>query len=265
MYESSRTYCEQAGACNTLALQLVVDDFNRHYVYRHDLTTDIVRDTYEQLCLIQTATQEAPLNEPMVLEYHLLLLEYLHCLMTGSSAGKLQSLLVRVKETIAQCVSPFYAIKLQVMEIYILIGLNHISKAVDCLSSAFDFAYKKELRVHIYRLTYIKTQLLLFQNGFSDSTEVYHQATLALAQMLDTHGKAANNLRREIFLLVQLGQIIAKKDPERLANLACHQEKEAQALLQALIAYLQGKHSGQTELFEMKSYFAFEGLNFPTI
>ena len=265
LYQASHTYCERAGACNALALQLVVDDFNRHYVYRHDLTADIVRDSLEQLKRIQIASQEDPLNEPIVLEYHLILLEYLRCLMDGSSVKQLECLLGQVGESIRRCSSSFYGIKLRTMEIYILIGLNYISEADERLSSAFEYAYKKELRVHIYRLTYIRTQLLLFQNNFSVSADVYHCAALTLAQMLDVHGKTVSSLRREIFLLLQLGKIIMHKDPGRLTSLTRFQEAETQQLLEDLIAFLQGNPLVQSAPFEMKSYFDFCGTDFPTI
>lgn len=265
MYQASHTYCEQAGIYNALALQLVVDDFNRHYIYRHDLTADIVCDSLNQLKLIKLATREDPLSEPIVLEYHLILLEYLHCLMDGGSVRQLEYLLGQVGESIMRCSSSFYGIKLRTMEIYILIGLNQISKAAERLSSAFKYAYKKELRVHIYRLTYIRTQLLLLQNNFSISVDVYHCAALTLAQMLDAHGKTVSSLRREIFLLLQLGRIIVSKDPGRLTSLACCQEEETQQLLEDLIAFLQGKPLAQPAPFEMKSYFDFCGIDFPTI
>lgn len=70
MYALSERYCIDAGNDNELLLQITIDNFNRHYVYRHDLTVSIVQNTYNFLT-------QMSLKKSMLLEYHLLLLEYL--------------------------------------------------------------------------------------------------------------------------------------------------------------------------------------------
>ena len=265
LYVASHAYFAKAGKSYTLDLQLAVDELNRHYIYRHDLTIQHIRKTYQRLCEIQTATQDAPLDEPMVLNYHLLLLEYLQARMEGSAP--VPNFSERRKETAQRCRSPFYAIKLQIMELYRFIELGDFSNAASRLSTTYAFAYKKELRPFIYKLTCIKAQLLALRPTIFPETDDVKQAALALAQMLDIHGQEVNALLREAFLLTPMARKIAAYDPKALATIAERQKDDTKALLRQLDAYLQGKGvAPQTKIrFSMKSYFVFQGLDFPAI
>lgn len=261
LYERSMLYCIQAGSPNELMLQMTVDNFNRHYVYRHDLTSDIVRDTHTHLLDIK----HDGLSEPMVLDYHLLLLEYLQYRMGGNSESSLEELLGRVRESYRSCASTFYTIKLYTLEIYILSDLGRYAKAAALLPRAFDFAYKKEMRSYVYKLTYIQAHLIILENNLTVSSEAYRYVVLALEQIMDTHGNTANYLKREIFLIVRLAEIIAQRDRDRLLSLTERRTGDTRELLQTLCANILGGHSERKALFEMQSYFAVEGINFPII
>ena len=261
LYDQSLLYCTQAGSPNELMLQIAVDNFNRHYVYRHDLTADIIRNTYKQLLDIK----RDGLSEPMVLDYHLLLLKYLQYQADARRGVNLSDLLEQVGETRKRCTSAFYTLKLYTLEIHILVNLGHFAKAAAVLPHAFEFAYKKEMRSSVYKLTYIQAHLMIFENGFVISSEAYQQIVLALEQIMDTHGNAANNLKREIFLLVQLAKTIAKHEEGRLADLVGHQVSDTRELLRALYMYISDGRSEMEDLFEMQSYFVVKGVSFPTI
>lgn len=261
LYDCSQSYCTSAGFHRELRLQIIVDNFNRHYVYRHDLTAEIIQSTYKQLSQIK----HEELSEPMVLKYHLLLLEYLRCKMVGCSESDMTALLVQVKEACKGCTSSFYTIKLFTLELYILIDLRLFSDAANLLSPVFEFAYKKEMRSYVYKLTYIKAHLMIFQDGFTISSSAYKQIALALEQMMSTRGNMANDLKREVFLVVRMAKIIATHEPDRLSSFACLQSNDSRELLQDLCAYTQGEPSKMKDLFGMESYYVFEGVSFPTI
>lgn len=258
LYELSELYSEQADDHNQLILQITVDNFNRHYVYRHDLTTDNIHHFYEDLLSLK----KNGMTDSMILDYHLLLLEYLK-----NQAGffDAQDFLNRVRNTSQRNTSAFYTLKLYILEITVLINLHRWSEATECLSQASEFAYKKEMRSFVYKLTYIKTHLTLFENGSVNSSKVYQQSVLALEQMVDTHGNMVQNLKREIFLLIRLMQIIAMQRPDKVSDLISHYSQDNQKLMQAIYKHIQGKSDEMDKLFHMQSFFVVEGINFPTI
>lgn len=106
MYAQSEKYCKDAGSDNELLLQIVVDNFNRHYIYRHSLTLDIVQKTYECLFKISQTFSE----ESMLLDYHLLLLEYLTFKMSDElkSESDYLELMMRVTDTRKNVSHPFF-------------------------------------------------------------------------------------------------------------------------------------------------------------
>lgn len=261
LYELSEFYSKQADDRDQLALQITVDNFNRHYVYRHDLTPSIISDSLKKLCQLK----DSGMTGSMVLDYHLLLLEYLRIHMVFSDGRDVQDLLSRIRKTSQRSDSAFYKTKLYFLELTILTSLHRWSKAGECLSQALAFAYKKEMRPYVYKLTYIRTHLTILEKGRADSPEVYRQAVLALEQMIDTHGSMVQNLKREPFLLVQLMRIITSFKSNEISDLVSHYSQEDQELLNAICAHIQGNPTEIDELLRMESFFVVEGINFPTI
>lgn len=261
LYKRSEFYSEQADDPNQLVLQITVDNFNRHYVYRHNLTIDIVHNIHRELIQFK----DNSMTNSMVLDYHLLLLEYLSNQMDFLSVYDTQDLLNRVRNTRQRSTSAFYTIKLSILEITILSNLHCWSEATRRLSQTFEFAYKKEMRSYVYKLTYIKTHLIIFEKDSANSPEVYQQAVLAMEQMIDTHGNMIQNLKRESFLLVRLMQIIMMYKPDEVSSLISNYSQDNQELLYAICAHIQGKSNEMDELFYMQSFFVVEGISFPTI
>lgn len=257
LYELSESYSKSADDRDQLILQMAVDNFNRHYVYRHNLSEDNIKAFYETL-----VNFKKKLPDSMVLDYHLLLSEYLQHL---EVIPDLHDFLHRVQNAIQRSDSAFYTLKLYMLEIVTLIHLHSWTEAMKCLSQANEFAYKKEMRSYVYKLTYIKTHLILFEGGDICSIKVYQQAVLTLEQMINAYGNMTQNLKREIFLLVRLMQIITNQKVDSINNIISHYSPDNQKLLHAIYEYVQGKFSEQCDLFNMQSFFVIEGINFPII
>jgi len=258
LYELSELYSKQADDHDQLMLQITVDNFNRHYVYRHDLTPDNIKYFYGKLCKLKKNGQ----TDSMVLDYHLLLLEYLRY---QTKTFDMKDFLKQVRNTSQRSTSAFYTLKLYMLEIIILIRLHQWPQAIECLSRASEFAYKKEMRSYVYKLTYIKTHLILFENGNKCFTDVYQLAILTIEQMISTHSNMLQNLKREIFLLVRLMQIIVAQEPDKVSDIVSHYSQDTRDLLLAINDHIQKKSDENDKLFQMQSFFVVEGINFPTI
>ncbi len=258
LYELSELYSEKADDYNQLMLQIVVDNFNRHYVYRHDLTIKDIKYFYRELLILK----ENGIADTMVLEYHLLLLEYLQ---NQTKLSNAQDFLKRVRNTSQRSSSAFYTLKLYVLEVTVLISLHQWADATACLSRASKFAYKKEMRSYVYKLSYIKAHLILLENGKVNSPAVYQQAVLAMEQMIATHGNMVQNLKREIFLLIQLMRIITTQRPDKISDLLNYYSKDNQELIHEICEYIQKNPKETDNLFHMQSFFIVDGINFPTI
>lgn len=261
LYELSEFYSRQTDNRDPLILQIIVDNFNRHYVYRHDLTPDIISDGLKDLCQLR----DNGMTDSMVLDYHLLLLEYLSIHMVPGDGRSAQDLLDRVRETRHKSDSAFYIIKLYFLEITLLAGRHHWSEANESLTQALAFAYKKEMRPYVYKLTYIRAHLTIFEKKHMGSPKAYQQAVLALEQMIDTHGRIMQNLKREAFLLVQLIRIITNFKSNEISSLIRNYSQEDQNLLNAICTHIQGTPTEIDELLCIKSFFTVDGICFPTI
>ena len=261
LYELSEFYSRQTDNRDPLILQIIVDNFNRHYVYRHDLTPDIISDGLKDLCQLR----DNGMTDSMVLDYHLLLLEYLSIHMVPGDGRSAQDLLDRVLETLHKSDSAFYIIKLYFLEITLLAGRHHWSEANESLTQALAFAYKKEMRPYVYKLTYIRAHLTIFEKKHMGSPKAYQQAVLALEQMIDTHGRIIQNLKREAFLLVQLIRIITNFKSNEISSLIRNYSQENQNLLNAICTHIQGTPTEIDELLCIKSFFTVDGICFPTI
>ena len=261
LYELSEFYSAQAGNQELLTLQITVDNFNRHYVYRHNLTADIIHDTYGKLLHLK---ENGRINS-MVLDYHILLLEYLRIQTVLSEKHNICELLNRIHDTRLGSTSAFYIMKLYLLEIMIFMNLHNWDKASEYLTEAYEFAYNKEMRSYVYKLTYIKTQLTVFKKQSLDSEIVYQQAFLALEQMMDIHGNTMQNLKREVFLLARLMQIIAKHKSNEITDIISCYNEEIKGLLNKCFLLSQGKYNEMNELLLMQSYFIVDGISFPTV
>lgn len=263
MYAQSEKYCKDAGSDNELLLQIVVDNFNRHYIYRHSLTLDIVQKTYECLLKISQTFSE----ESMLLDYHLLLLEYLTFKMSDElkSESDYLELMMRVTDTRKKCQSSFFSLKLYLLEIYILIYLGRFSDADTILNQAFEFVHKKEMRSYIYKLTYIKAHILIFQNNSSTESASYQQMFLAFEQMIEQRKDAPNDLMREIFLVVELVRSIEKHGFSFIQMIPISLCDENKYLLDEICKYIRGEYVVKKDLYDMPSYFVFNDISFPNI
>ena len=261
LYELSELYSKRADNREQLILQITVDNFNRHYVYRHDLTMNIISDSLESLCQLK----DNGMTDSMVLDYHLLLLEYLSDQAMPFDGQDILNLLDRVRNIRQRSDSAFYTIKLYFLELTILASYHRWNEANECISQALAFAYKKEMRPYVYKLTYIRTHLTIFEKKDMDTPEVYQQAVLALEQIIDAHGSMMQNLKRESFLLVQLIRIIINFKSNEISTLISNYSQETQELLNTICAYIQGKPTEIDKLLDMRSYFVVEDVNFPTI
>lgn len=258
-YKQSSDYCVKAGCPADLLLQICVDDFNRHYVYRHDLTEAHIAQTFNELIDIKHNHSFSISS----LDYHLLLLEYLKNRLCEHKEPS-ESFLSRIRNVREGCASPFYRLKLYMLESYILIELNRLSEVDILLSHAVELAYKNEMRQHIYKLTYIRAHLQIFQNSGNITESSYKQIVLAFEQLMDTRGASPNDLKREIFLVVRLTSLILPRNPEKVTFFTEQKVKEVQVLFQK-ISNNNGYIPSKDTLFSMQSYFMYHDISFPSI
>lgn len=258
-YQQSQEYCTQAGNPAALHLQLCIDEFNRHYVYRHNLTSVQVEQTY---CTLNAINRNA-LPSTDSLDYHLLLLNYLQIKLCGHSQSS-EALIYRIRCVRENINSPFYRVKLYILESYILIEHNRFKEIDLLLKQALMQAYKSEMRHHIYKLTYIKAHLQIFQSDGEINESSYRQLLLALEQLMDTRGESIHDLKREIYLVRHLISFVLKKDPSQIKTLIEQKSQEVQSLLQIICEEINNSHK-QDPLLSMSSYYIYNNINFPSI
>lgn len=263
MYAQSKKYCENAGSDPELLLQITVDDFNRHYIYKHNLSLNIVQSTYKRLREIKETFH----NESIFLEYHLLLLKYLNFKMCDEARSEVDYFELRTQIVNARkkCVSAFYIFKLYILEIYILIDIRSFEDASAILNETFEHVYKREMKSYIYKLTYIKAYILEIQNTSKTEHALNPQIILAFDQIIDQHKNAPNALLREIFLIVRLARSIEEHKISCIKLLPSSMCKENRNLMQKICKYIKGEQVEKTELFNMPSYFIFNNISFPNI
>jgi len=258
-YRQSQAYCAKAGNPDALYLQLNVDEFNRHYVYRHDLTPALVEQIYSNLNNID----RSKLPSTASLDYHMLLLEYLQITLCGHKRSS-DTLIHRIQCARENSASPFYRVKLYILESYILIEHNQFDTVGLLLSQALALAYKSEMRHHIYKLTYIKAHLQIFQSGGEVSENTYGQLLLAFEQFMDTRGESEYDLKREIYLVKRLVSFIFTREPDRVKTIAARKTQEVKALLQIICENVENTHA-QVPLLSMSSYYIYNNVCFPSI
>lgn len=261
LYAQSEAYCKLTDFHCELMIQIAIDNFNRHYSYRHDLTTEMIKEKAAYI----SQFPEHKLTDSTCWNYHCILLSYLDYRQSKPSIVDLHSLQTKVLRSRKQCRSSFYGIKLYMLEIYILIDLGLLFEAEKELENAFEYAIKKEMRGYIYKLTYIKAHLYFSLANRQMNSENLNNYILAFEQMLDTHRNSLYDLQREIFLIRELMHVIDAYVPERVIELISLQNKEAQSLLQDLHKYVRSGEAKNNHLFRMQSYFVYEEVNFPTL
>ena len=111
MYSLSEEYCKKANLNPELLLQTAVDNFNRHYIYRHDLTLTTLFSYYNTLLDIKRDISE----ENIILDYHLLLLAYLKLKLNNKKNynSEYEELRKNVNLKRKNCISVFYILKLR--------------------------------------------------------------------------------------------------------------------------------------------------------
>lgn len=266
LYQESEDYCEKAGAPEELLLQIIVDNFNRYYVYRHNLTPDIVNNSYTSL----TNLNRNKITRTICFDYHSLLFDYLNKKLNKSyiecNYTDLSKIKREVKRARLTSKSSFYTLKLYLLEIYLLIDLNRFADANDLLSEAFEFVYKKGLRQSIYKLTYIQANLLSFDESLYSPEKVNTLSVLALQQFINSHCTTPSALEREIFIAIRLIYLIGDFETNQFNEMFNKKtNKDIIDLLKKLCHLDKNKVSDLSPLLEIKSCFIFNGVSFPVI
>lgn len=259
-YRASEDYCKKAGSPSDLVLQLCIDEFNRHYVYGHDLTKECIAKTYEKLDYMK----QSKVISGISLNYHHLLLEYLK-IQHHQLPWKPEEFLYRVQTTQKICTSPFYMLKLLLLESYILIELERLAAAKDTLVSARKLAYKRELRHYIYKITYIEGWLHVFEANGQIIPTAYESFVSAFAQIMDAYSSSPSGLKREIFIVTKLINIIYPKDPELIQSFVKNQSDSLQKLLEDICQRVSQPAESSTSFLQMRSYFVYNDVDLPTI
>ena len=263
MYQQSQYYYSKTNSNKELLLQITVDNFNRYYIYRHNLTFEYIKNTHHNLIKFKQSGSE----ESVFLDYHLLLLKYLEIKMSNVAQNKVDYLNLKkeVINTRQKSYSPFYTLKLYMLEIYILIDLNNYSNADIILEQAFKFVYKRGMRSYIYKLTYIKAHLLMLQNKSNKKGVKNPQIFLAFEQLIQQHQNTPNDLMREIFLLVRLVSLIEKQGFSCIQMLPYLTNNTVQMLIKEICKHIKGEYVEYKDQFNMSSYFVFDNISFPNI
>lgn len=263
LYKKSDFYRQKSISNKELDLQILVDEFNRHYFYRHDLNNDIIHKTFNGLVHIKS--QFTKINE--LLEYHLLLLEYMSIRTDNlkNYHANFDCLISKVKTIHKKCFSAFFKLKLYILEIYILIDLQRFTDADDIIDLASEFCYKRELRSYLYKLTYIKAFLQIFLQENYTSSESYHLILLAYEQLLQVRKNSLNDLKREIYLIVQLVRQINTQKSKDIKVYSKLYGKDIENLIIKITKYIKGEKTDNDILFDMHSYFVFNKISFPNI
>lgn len=260
-YKRSQDYCNQAGAPQDLRLQLIVDNFYRHYVYRHNLTICHLHQATSDLKVLTTLAE----HECEIRDYHLFLFQYLQTKIHSLSDVDSETFLTNLTTAINKFHTEFYQIKLYQLKIYVLCDLRRFSEAEDVLKTALELAYRKDMRTIIYRFTYISAYLAKWRK--MEEETIRARKVLALRQILRTYGDFVPSLKREIFLLKDLMKSMNQYAAQDLQKLIDAQNAPCQEMLAAINQNINQDTtlSKDGDLFQMHSYFLINGIDFPTI
>ena len=202
LYEESKKCCSAAGDPDELKMQILIDEFYRYYVYGHSLTIEKLSSFYDGLHALDTDE----LHKIDSLHYHLILMEYMKLKLTDAGAEKLKELpeIISLRK---KCSSSFYIIKLYLIEIYILIETSEYSRAYEWIDEARKYALMKDMRGWIYKLSCTKAFLMKICPDLEKEIDIQGQIRIAFEQLVRTKKKNIQELKREIFLPVELAQM----------------------------------------------------------
>lgn len=257
LYNLSEDYCNRTTHNDDLLLQIYVDNFNRKYVYHHNLTIEDIQYNYNKLI----GLDENLIERKVCFKFHLLLLKYLEMIFNNSyNKDELKQFIEKIIELRMESESSFYNLKLYMMEIYILIDLKNYIQANAVLDEALMFAYVKGMRISIYKLTYIKAFLLKFSNDKNEKNQ-HIKTILAFEQFMNTKGTSKNSINRESYILFELLSVINSFAPEYLKDFFKYHNNVHYELLTLI-----NEKSKENSLYKSNnSYFIYEGVNFPLI
>lgn len=264
LYKESEDNCRLCGYTEELEMQIKIDNFYRHYVYRHSLTMGVLNDTHSELLKYK----EGKLYDDRSLNYHLILIDCLKIALNNCEPRdqkEITKLLKRLREAQYKCQSKFYFLKYYLIELYCLIQLNNISEAYKTLEKAYNFVLKNDIRNSVYKLTYIRAFLHFFEADNIVTTEVVSQITLGFEQFVRCKIKSLQDFKREIFLPVELAKRIKFFSKEYMLNIVKNIDCSEEQLnfICDFCAYISGEKAENNQLFSLKSYFMIHGVCFP--
>lgn len=262
LYNKSEKCCKTAGNPDELLLQIIVDNFNRHYVYSSDLSAVTVLKAKSELDNLKPSS----IKRELCLEYHKILFDYLAVrlgVFNGNKLDVIEEIYTKTDNILSEQngKSTFYITKLYLVKIYILIEKHQYRLADDTAKEALDFVYMNELRRYVYKFTYVRAQLAdLIEKTVSSKEKKFDNAVLALRQFLDAKSRDGENIIREIYVVVELLSYIRKNSDNKFAASFLDSKNKIQS---KLWDYVCGKNEDQ--LFSKPSYFVFNNVNFPAI
>lgn len=259
LYKESRQHCSDAGNPGELRMQILIDEFNRYYVYGHSLESMILNSLYDDLCKLD----KGEFHKNISLQYHLILMEYMKLKLANAEADKLNELPKDVISLREKCNSPFYVIKLYLIEIYILIETEEYSLTYELLDKAKEYALMKDMRGWIYKLSCVKAFLMKICPGIEKEIDLQSQIRIAFEQFIRIRRNSIQDLKREIFLPIELAKMAEDSTMRKIGECIKAQDK-TQDFWGNLNNYISGnKTSNGIKYF--RSYFTIHGISFPNI
>lgn len=259
LYKESRNRCSDAGDPSELRMQILIDEFYRYYIYSHSLTGAILNSFYNDLRKLDAGE----FHKITSLQYHLILMEYMKLKMANAESDKLMDLPQTVISLRKKCNSPFYVIKLYLIEIYILIETEKYDQAYELLDEAKKYALMKDMRGWIYKLSCAKAFLIKICPGIEKEINLQGQIRIAFEQFIRLRKNSIQDLKREIFLLVELAKMSEDFTLKKIIECIKAQDK-TQDFWGDLDKNISGKIA-YSHMNDFKSYFTIHGISFPNI
>lgn len=259
LYKESEQCCSEAGNPHELKMQILIDKFYRYYVYGHSLTETKLDSLYNELLGFDTDK----LHESTSLQYHLILMQYMKLKFANEVADKLKELLQTVISLRKKCDSPFYSVKLYLIEIYILVETGKYEQAYELINETKEYALKKDMRGWIYKLSCTKAFLMKICPDIEKNVGLQDQIYIAFEQFMRQRKDSVQDFKREIFLPVELAKI--SRGSMRKKILECIKEQnKTQDLWCKLLTYISGEEK-VNPIDDFRSYFTIHGISFPNI
>ncbi|MBE6841118.1 MAG: ATP-binding protein [Ruminococcus sp.] len=259
LYKESRKRCLDAGDPSELRMQILIDEFYRYYVYGHSLKGTILNSFYDDLRKLDTDE----LHEIISLQYHLILMEYMKLKLANTGADKLKELPENIISLRKKCNSPFYVIKLYLIEIYILIETEEYGQAYELLDEAKEYALTKDMRSWIYKLSCAKAFLMKICPSIEKEIDLQGQIRIAFEQFIRIRKNSIQDLKREIFLPVELSKMSEDATMRKIVECIKAQDK-TQDFWGDLNDYISGNMTSNGIKY-FRSYFTIHGIDFPNI